>query len=205
MRTLLTFVLSAALSAPAFASVRLVNATGQDLTVDVLHKLGQERNVKLKADRTVLSKVLGTTLEPNKEEILVVRDKEGKEIYRDSIQTNGIFVLTNSSDGLAKEFAGRFQGDSTNKKSILVINSTGYQVDYKWEKPDFSTESQKGTDVRDVHGAVVDHIAPNSPKGAKMPFVLESTGADTTKVSLDVGSFYVVKRNGAKLTVVPAF
>lgn len=188
-------------STSAFAEIRLINGTGQELTIDVLHAEKQERDIKLSTDKTI-SKVYGVPLERNKsEEMVVVRDASGKELIREALQTDGIYAINNWGSGLIFNYSGRFKGASSNGSGMLFINATGKPLNYSTELADFSVRKGKGREPRDLTQITFDDIPNIGKEGDKRTVELSVVGSDVLKTEIVVGTLYFITKDDKTLKV----
>ena len=188
-------------STSAFAEIRLINGTGQELTIDVLHAEKQERDIKLSTDKK-LSKVYGVPLEKYKsEEMVVVRDASGKELIREALQTDNLYAINNWGDGLIFNNLGRFQGPSSDGSGLLFINATGKPLSYATELADFSVRKGKGREPRDLTSITFDDIPNIGKEGEKRMVDLSVVGSDVLKAEIVVGGLYFITKDDKTLKV----
>ena len=95
----LAFIALTTLSANA--EMRFLNFTGQPLQVN---------GVDIAAG-TELTEPIGQKLSPGSKEILVVKSKDGGELFRDERQSGNVYILNFASQNrFAVSKAGQFQG-----------------------------------------------------------------------------------------------
>ena len=187
--------------ASARAEIRVINGTGQDLVIDVLHPEKQERDIKLSTAKEI-SKTYGTPLEKDKSEMLVVRDATGKELHRESVQTDGIYAINNWGSGFIVNHMGRFQGWTEDTSGLAIINATGKTLSYKTELADFSLREGKGREPKDIHSITKDGLVNIGKEGEKRSVELSVIGSDTSKFDVVVGGLYFLTMDEKTLKLI---
>jgi hypothetical protein len=185
----------------AWADVRLMNATGQSLTVD----LGEEVRGHVLPAKKVFSETLGSPQPDNAAETIVIRDGEGKELARERVIARGNYVIVRHGDGVSIRAAGNFRGRSASSNRVGVINLTGAVVGYRLEYPDLQVSEGKTRDLRyptDVtYVAAGRHVSP----GTKVRLDVTAPGSAPTTTTVSTGGLYQVRKEGTSLIVDPVY
>jgi hypothetical protein len=134
---LVTLMVLAGLALPSAAEIKILNYTGEELKVDVLHADGQARDVPI-GKAVGISKEIGPVHPRRTSEMLVVKDAAGKEIFRTEVYAQSLNVINkdNTSVGMSSYNAGYFKGPAEHGM-IKLLNGTGQTVNYSYETPDF--------------------------------------------------------------------
>lgn len=134
-KIILTFLLALSCAISCAAEIRILNTTGEELKVDVLHAGGQARDVVI--SRSVgLSPAIGPVNPRRTSEVMVLKNAAGTELKRFDVDSQGVFVLTNGSNGYYVSRAGFFKGP-TEHGYVKIINATGQEIHYSYETPEF--------------------------------------------------------------------
>ena len=136
-----TLMLLTLTSMSASAEVRLLNWTGKELSVDVLHQSGPVRQVVVSSARSVTGPI-GPKTSRQTSEMLVVRTADGQELLRSSVSSGNIYVIEKRSSGYYTSHAG-FYGGSAKHSTLKIMNGTGQKLAYHYETPEFRVRKNK--------------------------------------------------------------
>ena len=131
MATLLTLACTLSSS----AEIRLLNYTGEDLKVDILHSSGQSRDIAISKD-VALSPAIGPVNPRRTSEVMVVKDTSGKELGRFDVYSQSVTVFSRRGDGFFASNVGFFKGP-TEHGYVKILNATGQEIHYSYETPSF--------------------------------------------------------------------
>ena len=172
----LAFIALTTLSANA--EMRFLNFTGQPLQVN---------GVDITAS-TELTDAIGQKLSPGSKEILVVKSKDGAELFRDERQSGDVYILNFASQNrFAVSKAGQFQG-TRRGHGAKVINATGRDLQLSLTMAD-STQKTRKVSKAGANGLRT--IKVGIQKGDQMTVEIDGN----TSVMKD-GSVYLITDNG---------
>jgi hypothetical protein len=173
LSTLVILLLVFACSQSALARVRLYNATGQKLVVDLLSEQGREEGIELAPFQ--MTDVLGPrAIGDDEPEMLVIRDANGKELGRDKVFAGNFCIVKWHGDEVSPSTYRSFKRFSP--IGVDIISNTGVRVDFEYEKPDFSIDK-----------AVVSK--PNSRDKSQWTHLHGFTEGQKTKVKVTSAAF----------------
>ena len=138
-----SLVLLAGLALPSFAEIKILNYTGEDLKVDVLHADGQARDVAI-SKAVGISAEIGPIHPRRTSEMLVVRNAAGQEVLRTEVYAQSLNVVekSNAGSGYYASNAGYFKGPAEHGV-VKLLNGTGQEIHYAFETPDFQLNTGK--------------------------------------------------------------
>lgn len=194
------FLFAALLTSPASAEVRLINGSGEPLVFDLLHAQKQERDIALPAGRA-LSQVYGAPLEPYTDQMLVVRNTEGRELLRTSVKTDFVYAISYYGDNLTVKQLGTYKGRSSGGSDLQLINGTGTSLHYKVEKPDFSIREGKSYGPTTPANVEMETLGSVGKEGQVLKTHLSVVGVDPKPYDLAVGALYYVTKVENELKV----
>lgn len=197
---LLNVLLLGFLPALATAEVRLVNATGTPLRIDLLHKEAQFRDIDVPAELKVTAPV-GSPLGPNGSEMIVVKDTSGNELLRKELKSDRVYVIKKWGDGLLIGQVERYKGEVGDTDQPVVLNLTGRRLKYKVEYPDFTTFEGKGGEISESFPVTTEAIGRSYNYGETLKVTFLPEGLEPLETSLNVGTFYLMERNGSGLSL----
>lgn len=175
--------LLACVALPASAEIKILNYTGEDLKVDVLHADGQARDVAI-SKAVGISPEIGPVHPRRTSEMLVVKDSSGKELFRGEVYAQSLNVVQKTGSGYSHYNAGYFKGPAEHGY-IKMLNATGQTVHYSYETPDFQLKT--GT------------VESEKPKLAQRTFVLDGPFKMGQEVPVKLGINEPASGNGQKL------
>ena len=123
------------LTGAANAELRIINASGNEVTVDVLSQKGQTQGTKFGAEVNS-GQVLGPKMPRQQDVMVVVHGPDGSEAYREQAKSDEILVLHKWNPYLFNH-AGWMGGKPSNSYPH-VVNGLGQKVEYEITYADFS-------------------------------------------------------------------
>ncbi len=175
-RLALAFIALTALNANA--EMRFLNFTGQPLQIN---------GVDITAS-TDLTAPIGQKLSPGSTEILVVKSKDGSDLFRDERQAGDVYILNFASQNrFAVSKAGQFQG-ARRGHGAQVINATGRDLQLNLTMADSTQKTRKVTKAG-ANGLRT--VKVGIQKGDQMTVEI-----DGTKSVMKDGSVYLITDNG---------
>ncbi|MCA9790435.1 MAG: hypothetical protein KC910_01515 [Candidatus Eremiobacteraeota bacterium] len=189
-----------ALWSPVGAEVRLVNATGRPLKVDVLHQQGQFRDVELPAGRSI-SEPIGSRLDPDDSEMVVIKTADGQELLREKLATDRVYVIENYASRVTIGYTDRYRGETVQSSYPHVLNLTGQQLTFKIEYADFSVYEGTGKGLDKPNDAPFDQLGRSIYRGDKMNVTITLPGFEPVSSEMVAGGFYVLEAREGQLVL----
>lgn len=141
-RAILGLAISLACHFSAQAEIKILNCTGDELKVDVLHSSGQARDVAIPKAPAV-SEPIGAKNPRRTSMMLVLKSASGQELARGEVFSEALVLVTKGTSGY--KFApatGYFKGPAEHGY-VKVINATEQELQYSYEEPNFSLKTGK--------------------------------------------------------------
>jgi hypothetical protein len=111
------------------SEVKIVNATGQELVLDVLSKRGNVVGVKLGAEPST-NFTIGPKSPGLESEMLVVKTSGGEEKCRLGVESGRIYVLVNFTPYVAN-YIGEYNAKSLGDCVPKILNATRMPIDFE--------------------------------------------------------------------------
>lgn len=184
----------------ANADVRLLNATGRPLTVDLGSEHGTLAGVALPPDGR-FSETLGKALPDNTYETLVVKNAEGKELYRGRVVSRGNYLVVNWGAGVSVRAAGNFRGRSASANRVGLVNTLGEPFTYRVAYADLAVSDGKSAALHDKHAATYGTVGRHEATGSEAKLTIETLNFGTVSTSVVAGSVYVVRSASGSVRV----
>lgn len=192
------FTLFLALAISAGAEIRLINLTGEEFKVDVLHKSGPVRDVSVSAEKYAVSEPIGPVNPRHTSEVLVLKSADGTELSRQNVQSGEILTLVKKPTGYWAGHAAWFPAPAKHA-TLSVINVTGQQLHYQFETPEFRVRKGK---LEYGYGRAWSISNGNDFKiGDKVKVMLGINSAPNKAETFTAGSVYLVTLEGREPTV----
>ncbi len=128
---------------PASAQVSILNYTGEEIKVDVLHAKGQARDVVIK-NSTSPTAPIGPVNPRRTSMVLVLKKASGQELTRGEVYSEALVVVSKDHTSLGYGFgqAGFFKGKAEHGY-IKILNATQQDITYSYEEPNFTLRQGK--------------------------------------------------------------
>ena len=132
---------------------------------------------------------------------MVVRDTSGNELLRKELKSDRVYVIKKWGDGLLVGPVERYKGEVGDTDQPVVLNLTGRRLKYKVEYPDFTTFEGKGGEISESFPVTTETIGRSYTNGETLKVVFSPEGLEPLETSLNVGTFYLIERNGNGLSL----
>lgn len=188
----------------AFADIRVMNATGEPLLIDVEGDSTAIHDHALPPDHT-FSETLGDPLPDNSYETLIVKDATGKVLKRERVVNRSNYVVVRWGSGVSVRAAGNFRGKSASQNRVGLINATGERLTYRLAYADEQVAEGQTRELRTPEEVTYAAFGQHAPPGTEVALQVQTAEASPTRAKVKTGGLYMVTKAAGGLVVTEMY